>query len=225
MAAIATAKKGMRVAFIEPRSHVGGMVTGGLSSSDVDGQQQLIGGLARQFFVSAGAHYGKSITYAFEPHIAEQIMRDMLSAAGVQVFFHSRLSGISKQGARISEIRMEDGRDFTAQVFIDSSYEGDLMKAAGLSIWSVGNRKRNTTSRSPAVRTYYPAVISFGSPCRQTCLEAVFCPMLFAKATWRQRGLLMAASNLIVSASASQTIPPTASQLSALWATTRNGTN
>ena len=61
MAAVGAARDGMRVALLEPGSHVGGMLSGGLSNSDVDRQQQLIGGLAREFFVAAGAHYGKAI--------------------------------------------------------------------------------------------------------------------------------------------------------------------
>ncbi|HEX4749041.1 MAG TPA: FAD-dependent oxidoreductase [Bryobacteraceae bacterium] len=133
MAAVAAANEGMHVALLEPGSHVGGMVTGGLSNSDVEGQQLLIGGLARKFFASAGAHYGKPVAWAFEPHIAEQIMLEMLKSAGVRTTFRSRLIGIRKTGSSISSIRMENGREYAAKVFVDSSYEGDLMKAAGVS--------------------------------------------------------------------------------------------
>lgn len=133
MAAIAAARRGVKVALLEPGVHVGGMVTGGLSASDVENQQQLIGGLARQFFMATGARYGKPVSWAFEPHVAEQIMLDMLKTAGVELKFHSRLAGIQKSGSFINSIRMEGGREYAAKVFIDSSYEGDLMKAAGVS--------------------------------------------------------------------------------------------
>jgi hypothetical protein len=133
MAAVAAARKGMHVALIEPGSHIGGMVSGGLSNSDVDNQQQLIGGFARQFFVAAGAQYQKPIGWAFEPHVAEQILRHMLTSANVQTFFNSRLAGILKNGARIATLRVEGGREFSATVFVDTSYEGDLMKASGVS--------------------------------------------------------------------------------------------
>lgn len=133
MAAIAAAQHGARVALVDPGAHVGGMVSGGLSNSDVENQEQLIGGLAHQFFVAAGDHYHQSISYAFEPHVAEEILRGMLAKAGVRIFFYSRLVNVVKNGSLITRTRLEDGRELAAQVFIDASYEGDLMKAAGVS--------------------------------------------------------------------------------------------
>lgn len=151
MAAIGAARKGMRVALLEPGSHIGGMLSGGLSNSDVDRQQQLIGGLAREFFVAAGAHYGKSVAWAFEPHVAEEILRDMLRSASVKTFFHARLAGIEKQGSAINRLRVDDGRQFTASVFVDASYEGDLMKAAGVS-YVIGREGRARYGESLAGR-------------------------------------------------------------------------
>jgi hypothetical protein len=151
MAAISAVKQGMRVALVEPRSHVGGMLTGGLSNSDVEGQQQLIGGLARRFFTAAGAHYGKPVSWAFEPHVAEEILRDMLKSVGVETVFRSPLSSIDKDGSRIIRLRVENGREFAADVFIDSSYEGDLMKAAGVS-YVVGRESKERYNESLAGR-------------------------------------------------------------------------
>ena len=150
-AAVAAANKGMRVALVEPGSHIGGMVSGGLSNSDVENQQQLIGGLTRQFFVAAGAHYQKPLSWVFEPHLAETIFREMLSKAAVQTFFHSRLIGIEKTGSSIRSIRVDGGREFAGQVFIDSSYEGDLMKAAGAS-YVVGREGQDEYKESLAGR-------------------------------------------------------------------------
>ena len=151
MAAIAAAREGMRVALLEPGSHVGGMLSGGLSNSDVDHQEQLIGGLAREFFVAAGAHYGKPIAWAFEPHVAEETLRNMLERAQAHVFLHARLSSLMKEGSGVQRIRVEDGREFTGSVFIDSSYEGDLMKAAGVS-YVIGREKRGKYGESLAGR-------------------------------------------------------------------------
>ena len=78
MAAVAAAREGMHVALLEPGKHVGGMVSGGLSNSDVDNQKQLVGGLAQEFFVRAGEHYGQPIAWTFEPHVAENIFRRLL---------------------------------------------------------------------------------------------------------------------------------------------------
>ncbi len=151
MAAVAAAQEGMRVALVEPGSHVGGMVSGGLSNSDVDRQQQLIGGLARAFFSEAGEHYHQPIAYAFEPHVAEQILRGMLDKAGVRTFFGCRLAGVEKRGSQIVRIRMQNGREFSGTVFIDSGYEGDLMKAAGVS-YVVGREGRDKYGESLAGR-------------------------------------------------------------------------
>ena len=151
MAAVAAANHGMNVALVEPRAHVGGMVSGGLSNSDVENQQQLIGGLTRRFFEAAGAHYKKPISWAFEPHVAEHIFRDMLGKAGVHVFLHSQLSSITKTGSAVTSIRCEDGREFHGAIFIDSSYEGDLMKAAGVS-YVVGREPRSKYDESLAGR-------------------------------------------------------------------------
>ena len=132
MASIAAAQHHMHVLLLEPGAHVGGMVTGGLSNSDVEGQEKLIGGLTRRFFTALGTHYNKPVAWAFEPHVAEQTMLDMLKSAGVELLFHARLIGVEKNGSSITRIRLERNRDFSAKAFIDSSYEGDLMKAAGV---------------------------------------------------------------------------------------------
>lgn len=151
MAAVGAAQEGARVALVEPGRHVGGMLSGGLSSSDVDNQQQLIGGLARSFFVRAGQHYHQPIAWAFEPHVAEEVLLNMLSDAHVHPYFGCRLSAVVKRGSQLTLIRMENGRQFAGRVFIDSSYEGDLMKMAGVS-YVVGREGRNRYGESLAGR-------------------------------------------------------------------------
>ena len=141
MAAVAAAQYGLRVALLEPGRHVGGMVSGGLSSSDVESQQQLVGGLTHQFFARLGRHYGEASAYKFEPHVAEQTLRDMLAEAHVQFFPNARVADVAKEGAQIQVLRTQDAGGFHGKIFIDCGYEGDLMKAAGVA-YTVGREGR-----------------------------------------------------------------------------------
>jgi len=140
MAAVSAAREGLNVALLEPRTHVGGMVSGGLGWTDY-GTREVIGGYALEFYYRAGLHYrmsryGHELAWMHEPHVAEDIFRQMLAEAHVTLIEQSRLpekGGVLKDGARVKEIRTENGESYTAGVFIDSSYEGDLMAQAGVS--------------------------------------------------------------------------------------------
>src|SRR4051794_18002937 len=151
MAAIAAAKEGMRVALLEPGRHVGGMLSGGLGRTDMERQQNVIGGLSREFFERVGKHYGEPISWLFEPSVAERILNGWLKEAGVQVIFKQRLAAADKRAGRIVRVRTTSGEDFEASVFVDSSYEGDLMKAAGVS-YVVGRDSRSLYVESLAGR-------------------------------------------------------------------------
>jgi hypothetical protein len=139
IAAVAAAREGLTTALVEPGRHVGGMVSGGLGWTDY-GKKEVIGGYALEFYLRVGKHYelqryGHPIGWLHEPHVAEEIFRGMLQEAGVQLFEQSRLqekSGVRKAGTEVAEIVVENGDRFTAKVFIDSSYEGDLMAQAGV---------------------------------------------------------------------------------------------
>jgi hypothetical protein len=138
--AVSAAREGLKVALLEPRDHLGGMVSGGLSYTDY-GKKEVIGGYALEFFWRAGNHYslrryGQDAAWYVEPHVAEQVFREMLSDAGVIVLCRHRLrekTGVRKDGARITEIFMEDGSSYQAEIYADCSYEGDLMAHAGVS--------------------------------------------------------------------------------------------
>lgn len=151
VAAIAAAGQGRSVALVEPGRHVGGMISGGLGRTDMDRQQEVIGGLAREFFERVGKHYGQPIAWLFEPHVAEQTLNDWLKQAGVRVFFERRLKGIEKRGTRIVRIETEDGASFDGTVYIDATYEGDLMKAAGAP-YAIGREDRTKYWESLAGR-------------------------------------------------------------------------
>src|SRR5689334_13907557 len=105
IAAIAAAKDGMRVALLEPGWHAGGMLTGGLGRTDMDRQENVIGGLAREFFERAGKHYGEPVAWLFEPSVAERILNEWLTEAGVKVIFNQRLAGVSRRSGRIVQLR------------------------------------------------------------------------------------------------------------------------
>jgi len=133
--AIAAAREGLKVALLEPRNHLGGMVSGGLGWTD-HGRKEVIGGYSLEFFQRVGRHYGEPITWYFEPHVAEQVFKEWCKEAGVTVLCQHRLreqGGVRKKGTEIIEIVMENGARFGARVFADCTYEGDLMAQAGVS--------------------------------------------------------------------------------------------
>lgn len=139
MTAYAAGREGLSVILLEPGQHVGGMVTGGLSGTDL-GNSSIIGGYAREFYMRITKHYGhdnldKASYWKPEPHVAEEILRAMLDEAHVKVQFHERLRekhGVRVRAAKVESVITEDGKVWTAKLFADCSYEGDLMKQAGV---------------------------------------------------------------------------------------------
>jgi NADPH-dependent 2,4-dienoyl-CoA reductase/sulfur reductase-like enzyme len=132
--AIAAAREGASVALLEPRDHLGGMVSGGLGWTDF-GKKEVIGGYALEYYERAGRKYGVPVQWYLEPHVAEAIFKEWVAEAGVRVFYRHRLvekTGVSKDGTRVTEIRTENGAAFRGKVFADASYEGDLMAQAGV---------------------------------------------------------------------------------------------
>jgi hypothetical protein len=140
IAAVSAARQGLTTALVEPTAHLGGMVSGGLGFTDY-GKKEVIGGYALEFYWRVGMHYqmsryGNDLAWLHEPHVAETIFREMLRDADVTVFERQRLrekTGVRKNGATVAALTTEDGTEFTASVFIDSGYEGDLMAQAGVS--------------------------------------------------------------------------------------------
>jgi hypothetical protein len=170
-AAIQAAREGRTAVLIEPTKFLGGLTTGGLGATDI-GNKKAIGGLSREFYTAIGSHYAdekkwihqtreayfskrphgnaadEGTMWTFEPHVASAIYDRMLKAAGdkVTVVFGERLDlkkGVVKDGTRIVKIVMESGREFSGKMFIDATYEGDLMAKAGVS-YHVG-REANAT--------------------------------------------------------------------------------
>ncbi len=135
IAAVAAARSGARVTLLEPGAHLGGMVSGGLGHTD-KGREETVGGLAREFFQKVGRRYGQDIAWDFEPHVAQQVFAELTAEAGVTVLYRHRLKehrGVEKRGPRILRLLTENGMSFQARMFIDASYEGDLLSQAGVS--------------------------------------------------------------------------------------------
>lgn len=158
VAAVQGARAGKSVVLIEPGNHVGGMTSGGLGETDI-GNVSTVGGIAREFFERVYRHYASDepwrhqarqqfldlrkggysdtlqIQWVFEPRVAEQIFRQMLIEAKVELVLNERLDladGVKRDGLSIQSIRMESGSVFAGKAFIDCSYEGDLMAKAGV---------------------------------------------------------------------------------------------
>jgi acetyl esterase/lipase len=162
-AAVQASRMGKKAVIVEPGRHLGGMTAGGLSAVDI-GDPRTVGGIAREYFTRLVASYGKTLAwdqpfvskgggpatggaYSIEPHIAEKVFTDMAKEAKVPVHFNARLVTAKKDGARITELTTEDGRTFRAKVFIDATYEGDLMARAKVSYTLIreGNAKYGET--------------------------------------------------------------------------------
>ena len=164
VAAVQAGRMGRNVVIAEPGMHLGGMTSGGLSAVDI-GDPRSIGGIAREYFTQLAATVGVTLAwdqafkgdggggpatggaYAIEPHKAEQVFTDMAKEAGVKVHFGAQLASVEKDGARITELVMKNGDIFRAKVFIDTTYEGDLMAKAGVSytLMREGNAKYGET--------------------------------------------------------------------------------
>ncbi|MEZ5387284.1 MAG: FAD-dependent oxidoreductase [Prosthecobacter sp.] len=165
-AAIAAAREGSSVILLEPTAHVGGVNTGGLCFSDSNQTvRSTVMGLFDEWHARVEKDYqqrGVKLPYevsvkdhthwTYEPHVAAKITQEMLDEAGVKVLTKRVLKNVVKSGAHITQITTNDG-DFTAKVFIDGTYEGDLMAASGVS-WTIGREGRKEFGESLAGKQY-----------------------------------------------------------------------
>lgn len=158
-AAIQCARMGKSVVLIEPSRRLGGLTTGGLGQTDI-GNKSAIGGISREFYQNIRRYYddssnwrwqrweeyrdggqtrteaGEETMWTFEPSAALKVFEDMIAEAGIEVVLGERLNrngGVTKDGNAIVSISMESGKVLSGKVFIDATYEGDLMAAAGVS--------------------------------------------------------------------------------------------
>jgi hypothetical protein len=165
-AAVQAVRMGKSVVLIEPTDRVGGLTSGGLGQTDI-GNKGAIGGIAREFYQAVRKHYedpgawkwqtrqqyrdgGQTRTssdedamWTFEPSVARKIYEDWIRENGIPVVYGERLdrqTGVAMTRSipwRILAIRMESGKEFRGKMFLDATYEGDLMAAANVS-YTVG---------------------------------------------------------------------------------------
>ncbi|GAA3407584.1 FAD-dependent oxidoreductase [Paenibacillus hodogayensis] len=145
-AAVQASRMGLKVVIVEFGSHLGGLTTGGLGATDI-GHKGAIGGIAREFYLALGKHYGTTegdgTQWTFEPSVAKAIFMEWLEREQIQVYMEQHLDKVIKRNGNIAEIAMENGNTFAASMFIDATYEGDLMAQAGVS-YHVGRESNNT---------------------------------------------------------------------------------
>lgn len=160
IAAVQAKKLGKSAVIVGPDKHLGGLSAGGLGFTDT-GNKAVIGGLARDFYHRVWQEYQKPeawrwqkqteygnkgqgtpamdgenrTMWIFEPHIAERVFEHYVKEFGIPVHrdeWLDRAKGVKKSGARITSITMLSGKTYTGKMFMDATYEGDLMAAAGV---------------------------------------------------------------------------------------------
>ncbi|MFC3197947.1 FAD-dependent oxidoreductase [Parapedobacter deserti] len=161
IAAVQAKKSGKSVIVVSPDRHLGGLSSGGLGFTDT-GDKSVIGGLSRDFYHRVYRHYADSAAWQwerredygnrgqgtpaidgsartmwiFEPHVAEQIFENYVDEYDLQVHrdeWLDRENGVEKAGGRIVSITTLSGKTYRGKMFLDATYEGDLMAAAGVS--------------------------------------------------------------------------------------------
>lgn len=143
IAAYTAAKAGKKVLLIEPGGRLGGLTSGGLGMTDI-GNKYVVTGLALDFYRKLGKHYGNFENRVFEPGAALSVFNHYIKSANIQVIYNRQLVTVKKDNQRISMIAFanleKNGADkltVEAKVYMDCTYEGDLMAMAGVS-YTVG---------------------------------------------------------------------------------------
>jgi hypothetical protein len=136
-AAIAAKREGRSVLWVNPTAFPGGMSASGLGATDFLGRRNTFGGIASEFYDGVAKAYKTNYVRSFEPHVGKQVFEEMLTAAGVTVVYNEKLDrtsgkGVILEGKRIKAITMLSGKTYHGKMFIDATYVGDLMAAAGV---------------------------------------------------------------------------------------------
>ncbi len=157
--AIQAKRMGKSVLLIEPSARIGGLTTGGLGQTDI-GNKQAIGGFAREFYEGIKQYYdnpahwkhqtkleyedggqtrtakGETAMWTFEPSAALRVYQDFLEKYHIDLVMNQKLNrsdGVRKDGEKILSITMMTGEEYKGKMFVDATYEGDLMASAGVS--------------------------------------------------------------------------------------------
>jgi hypothetical protein len=170
IAAVQAKKQGKSVVIVGPDKHLGGLSSGGLGWTDT-GKKEVIGGLSRDFYHRIWKEYQKKETWKFqkpaeyggggqgtaaidgknrtmwifEPSVAEKAFESFIREFKIPVYreeYLNRENGVKKSEGRIVAITMLSGKTFAAKMFIDATYEGDLLAAAGVD-YNVGREGKD----------------------------------------------------------------------------------
>ncbi|MDQ7263542.1 FAD-dependent oxidoreductase [Paracoccus sp. PS-1] len=132
VAAITAARLKLRTLLVEPSGRVGGMMTSGLNAADTL-NSGLITGVPLEFFRAVRDEYAMPhLPVRIESSMALKVFRAMLARSGVELALHCDIGGIRREGPRLAECRLSDGRQVSSRWWVDASYEGDLMHLAGI---------------------------------------------------------------------------------------------
>jgi hypothetical protein len=169
-AAVQAKRMGKTVVVVSPDQHLGGLSSGGLGFTDT-GDKSVIGGVSREFYQRVWAQYDKPeawkwqkreeygnkgqgtpamdgaqrTMWIFEPHVAERVFEDLIREHGIEVHrgeWLNRTGGVRKTGVRVVSITMLSKRTYAGRMFVDATYEGDLMAAAGVA-YAVGREAQS----------------------------------------------------------------------------------
>ncbi len=169
--AVQLARMHKKVVIVCPEKHLGGLSSSGLGFTDI-GDKSVIGGISREFYQRVYNHYqqkeswnwqsieeygnkgqdipaidtDKKTMWIFEPHVAESIFEDLIRENKIEVIrdkWLDRDKGVKMKDGKIISIQMLSGEFYAGKIFIDATYEGDLMAAAGVS-YHVGRESTKT---------------------------------------------------------------------------------
>lgn len=138
IAAYTAANYGKKVLIIEPGKRLGGLSAGGLGQTDI-GNKYVITGLALDFYRKIGLHYGNLENWIFEPKIALAVFNEYIKKANIEVIYQHQLQNVEKEGLNIKSITVgnldetNEPLKINAKIFMDCTYEGDLLAKAGAS--------------------------------------------------------------------------------------------
>lgn len=141
-AAIQATKMGLTVVIVEFSKHIGGMTASGLGATDL-GAEDAVGGLSREFYQEIANYYGKEKQWKFEPKAAQYVFDKWMKDYDIPVYLNQHLAEVTKENGKIIEIVMENENRFKGKVFMDCSYEGDLLAQSDVTFF-VG-RESNAT--------------------------------------------------------------------------------
>ncbi len=139
-AAIEAKRRGLSVILVNPTAFPGGMSSSGLGATDFLGRRNTFGGIASEFYDAVAAAYGQKFVRSFEPYVGLEIFKKLINDAAVRVDYNELLDrekGVKMDGKRIDSITTHSGKTYRGKMFIDATYVGDLMAAAGVS-YTVG---------------------------------------------------------------------------------------